>query len=194
MSCQQCHACRGPIKHVLNGVEYCPKCQQYQRPLSHGYTNPSPSEAEQAPCHTASSSPPPTNEPQSCWHDADVIHTYSRQQAIEDGTLVEIPRSILAEFGIRFHTALTRAVWNKYVTVPAVLTGIQDETGRLADILVMFHLAAKHARPDSTQLMFQVVVKQDATEQPASEITLKAIVDAGDDGKGAITILLENED
>lgn len=192
MPCTLCHTCKKTIQHVLNQMEFCPHCQQYQCPLSHGFQNPAPTEAEQTPCEalTVDSLTNPTDP----WDNADIISRYSRATAIEDGMLVEVPPALCKEFGIRFSLALTRAVWDDYVTVPEPLKGFQDEQGRLADILTMFHLAAKRSAPPSTQIMFQVIIQQEHHDSLPPPITLKAIVDGGDDGLGALTILKPHED
>lgn len=192
MPCTLCHTCRGPIQRVLHDVEYCQSCRHYQRPLTHGYANPSPSRAELALCEAHTETKDTTEN--ALWEDADIIHRYSRSDAINDGYLVEVPEHLRNEFGIRFHVALTRAVWDDYVGVPDDLKGQEDESGRLADILLMFHHAAKRADPGVTQLTFEVIVRQDRRNELPPPITLKAIVDGGDDGAGAITILKPNED
>ena len=64
-----------------------------------------------------------------------IIHSYTRAQAIDDGALVDVS-DMATEAGIRYPTALTRAVWNTYVQVPSGVE-CQDESGRLWDILSM---------------------------------------------------------
>jgi hypothetical protein len=102
-----------------------------------------------------------------------------------------VPRTTHEEYGITFSVALTRAVWEEYVVVPSALKGVQDETGRLGDILLMFYLAARHC--DESALIFEVLVQQTASDHPPLTVKLKAVVDAGDDGNGAITIMLPQE-
>ena len=46
------------------------------------------------------------------------------------------------EAGIIYPTALTSAVWERYVAVPDKL-GCPDEKARVANVLFMFHAAAK---------------------------------------------------
>lgn len=36
MNCKSCHACGTPVHIVLDGEEWCPTCQTYQRPAAHG--------------------------------------------------------------------------------------------------------------------------------------------------------------
>lgn len=65
--------------------------------------------------------------------DSDLIHVYTRAQAIEDGVLVDVTETA-KEAGIRYPVAITQAVWAEYVAVPDGVEG-QDENGRLWDIL-----------------------------------------------------------
>jgi hypothetical protein len=37
MGCGQCHQCGHQIRRVLDGEEYCVRCEDYQRPWSHGW-------------------------------------------------------------------------------------------------------------------------------------------------------------
>src|ERR1041384_62970 len=97
----------------------------------------------------------------------EVISSYSRQQAIEDGFLVDVS-TVAKEAGIKFPTALTNAVWAEYVEVPAGVEA-QDEQGRLWDILWMFRNAARHF--DGDTLRFQLYVRNDnRSEEHTSEL------------------------
>jgi hypothetical protein len=118
-----------------------------------------------------------------------VLHTYSRAEALEDGALVDVT-STAKEAGFRIPVALTRAVWESYVTVPAKVRA-QDERGRLWDILWMASLAARSNRNAQT-VRFTVYVRND-NRHPRPR-RLKAVVDSGDDGEAVITILLPDED
>jgi hypothetical protein len=37
-NCGRCHICGHPIKIVLDGEEWCSRCQRYQRPAAHGWS------------------------------------------------------------------------------------------------------------------------------------------------------------
>ena len=37
MTCKRCHMCGTGIRIVLDGEEWCPTCETYQRPASHGW-------------------------------------------------------------------------------------------------------------------------------------------------------------
>lgn len=121
------------------------------------------------------------------WEGVEVVSTYTRAQAIEDGTLVDVS-SVAKEAGIMFPVALTREAWNRYVEVP---TGVicQDEAGRLWDILWMFRQAVRRG---SNPLLYRLYVRND--NRRPKLVTLKAVCGPGDNGEPVITILLPEED
>lgn len=45
--CMRCHICGTPVRIVLDGEEWCPRCGRYQRPASHGWGR---SEGDLSPC------------------------------------------------------------------------------------------------------------------------------------------------
>ena len=57
----------------------------------------------------------------------DLIFSYTRAQAIEDGVLVDVTETA-KEAGFRIPVALTQSVWAEYVAVPEGVEG-QDEEG-----------------------------------------------------------------
>jgi hypothetical protein len=66
------------------------------------------------------------------FENADLIHRYSRADAIRDGVLFDVSATA-REAGIRFPVALTRAVWERCVFVPPGVL-FQDEAGRLWEV------------------------------------------------------------
>jgi hypothetical protein len=122
----------------------------------------------------------------------EVISSYSRAQAIEDGVLVNVSATA-EEAGIKFPVAMTSAVWGKYVEVPEGVK-CQDEQGRLWDILWMFRCAAAKFNGDT--LLFKLYVRNHNRERLTSRdlVTLKAICGPGDDAEPVITIMLPDED
>jgi hypothetical protein len=119
----------------------------------------------------------------------EIIYQYSRAQAIDDGVLVDVS-DMATEAGIKYPTALTQAVWCKYVEVPPAVPW-QDERGRLWDILMMFRFTVGQCK-DESLLMFTVHVQN--TEGPPKPVQLKAVCGPGDEAEPVITILLPNED
>src|SRR5688572_10650334 len=84
--------------------------------------------------------------------DADVIHSYTRAEALADGELRDAG-ALAKEAGIKFPVALTRALWAAAVeTSAADAADGQSETGRLWDVLSMFRFRAAVAHKDGAQL------------------------------------------
>jgi len=119
-----------------------------------------------------------------------VIYSYTREQAIEDGVLVDVCY-LSRQVGLKFHTAVTTAVWEKYVKVPTEVPW-QDESGRLWDVLWMLRMAIQRQRKDADTILYKLLVQN--TEAPAEEITLKCVCGPGDKGEPVLTIMLPDED
>jgi hypothetical protein len=128
--------------------------------------------------------------------DADIIFSYSRAQAIEDGVLVSIDAETIGEdmarqAGFKIPMAMTTTVWGQYVEVPEAVEGFQDIKGRLWDILWMASLAARQNRSTS-ELLFKVLVAND--RRGPREVTLKLHCGPGDQAEPVLTIMLPDED
>lgn len=121
----------------------------------------------------------------------ELISRYSRADAVADGVLVDVT-AIANEAGIKYPTAVTQAVFEKYVRVPDGLND-QDEAGRLWDILWMLHVSIRHSASNADSLHFTLAVKQFERAGPVPT-SLKALCHPGDDGEPVITILLPDED
>ena len=121
----------------------------------------------------------------------EIISTYTRAQALEDGILIDVTETA-KEAGIVFPAAVTAAVWAKYVEVPQAVEG-QDRAGRLWDILWMLRCAilAKNGQK-SDRVDFELLVKNDVGEP--RPVKLKSICGPGDDAQPVITIMLPDED
>jgi hypothetical protein len=126
----------------------------------------------------------------------EVIHTYSRADAIGDGVLVDVTEEA-REAGLVFPVAVTRTVWEGYVT-PSLHDKEkwgQDLVGRLWDTLWMLRMAVKGGqgeyRADSGELRFEVYYR---LQGHARRIPLKAVFGLGDDGSPVITVMLPDED
>ena len=127
----------------------------------------------------------------------EVISTYSRAQALEDGVLVDTGE-MATEAGFRIPVALTAAVWSDCVAwtdADSADQVHQDPSGRLWDVLFMAHHAIRSSRSNGDQLMFQLSrVPRDGTSTEAAITTLKLIVGPGDQGEPVVTILQPTED
>lgn len=123
------------------------------------------------------------------WSPEDVIHTYTRAEAIEDGLLVDVT-SVAADVGITIPTAISKRVWDEVITPGgAALAMGQSETGRLWDVLWIFAIGAKQVR--AAELVYTVLVDDG---QGPRKVALKAVCGGGDDGKPVLTILFPEED
>lgn len=122
-----------------------------------------------------------------------MLCTYSREQALEDGVLVDVSQ-LAREAGIIFPVAVTESVYENYVKVPEGVNG-QDETGRLWDILWMLRTTITRARPSTDRLEFQLYVRNnnDYTKEPPL-VTLVSVCGPGDDIEPVLTIMMPDED
>lgn len=135
----------------------------------------------------------------------DVLYAYTRAQAIDDGTLIDVTDTA-REAGIKFPTALTSAVWADYVAVPEELKGQQDEMGRLWDILWLLACSVRSGRITGDIGTFQVIIaKPDRGDWRSNEtphegsrthrlVTLKAVCGPSDDGSPCISVMRPDED
>ena len=120
----------------------------------------------------------------------ELIHSYSRAEAIADGILIDVSDTA-REAGIKYPVALTRSVWMNYVEIPRGVMG-QDESGRLWDILWMTRYAIHLAPPKASTVKVILSVRNDNREP--RRVELKAAVAPGDGAEPVITISLPNED
>ncbi len=126
-----------------------------------------------------------------------VIFRYTRQQAIEDGVLIDAS-AVAAEAGFTLPVALTAAAWADAVAWSEAdneRQAYQDESGRLWDVLFM---AAHAIRSDSKgvqPLKFSLNrIPRDGRSRRSRQLALTLILGPGDDGEPVITILLPGED
>ena len=122
----------------------------------------------------------------------DLIHSYSRAQALADGALVDCS-TLAREAGIRWPTALTAAAWAEAVAMtPAAERGRCDEVGRLWDVVWLLRLAMGRAPAGATRLAFEALVVRGRIEPEI--VRLAAVCGPSDDPSPVITIMLPGED
>jgi hypothetical protein len=137
------------------------------------------------------------------------ISVYTRAQAIADGTLVLVDQGLAADAGFRVPVALTRAVFEDCVGWTAEdthRTGVlQDEVGRLWDVLAMAARAAMKVRGND-RVRFQLYrVPRDRGRIPIDDldddqqealclVSLVLHCGPGDAGEPVLTILQPGED
>ena len=127
----------------------------------------------------------------------DVISTYTRAQALEDGVLID-PGTMAAKAGFRWPVAITADAWVDCVawTKDDSAKQIhQDQAGRLWDVLFMASHAVQTSKESGDRILFQLFrVPRDGHTTKAELVTLRMIVGPGDSGEPVITILLPHED
>lgn len=118
-----------------------------------------------------------------------VVHTYTRRQALEDGVLIDVTETA-KQVGIAIPTAVTAAVWERYVRVPDAVSW-QCEDGRLWDVLWMLRCAVARGAAGS-EVRYTVMVDNDGLGPRPVELLAKC--GGGDDGEPVSTIMLTVED
>lgn len=140
------------------------------------------------------------------WHEAnanapvftadDMVSSYSRAQALEDGVLVDVT-NVAREAGFRVPVALSAAVWADCVAWSdddnRRKRACQDEQGRLWDVLWMAKLAAR--RNSAARLAYEVLrVPREGKGLRPRPVRLTMQIGPGDTPEPVITITAENED
>lgn len=126
----------------------------------------------------------------------DVIHTYTRKQAIEDGVLVDVSE-LGYQAGFRWPVAMTSASYEDCVAWSEEdneRKGThQDVKGRLWDVLWMAYNAAK--RSTGSELFFEVArVPREGKTRQARKVRLRAVAGPGDNIEPVVTIMHPHED
>lgn len=131
------------------------------------------------------------------FQDADLISVYTRAQAIEDGVLIDVTATA-REAGFVLPVAISRAAWADCVewtkeTAKRKKT-LQDEDGRLWDVVWMARLAANAAAQSSRANfgLHRVPVEGKGICPRHTILTLH--IGPGDEGRPVCTITLPNED
>ncbi|MEX2123864.1 MAG: DUF6573 family protein [Woeseia sp.] len=127
----------------------------------------------------------------------EIVHSYTRAQAIEDGVLIDVTETA-KEAGFRWPVAVTAAVWSDCIAWnddDNTDQGYQDQSGRLWDVLFMASYAVRTANRPDRQLQFSLQrVPRGGRSTVAQRVTLRLLAGPGDDGEPVITILQPNED
>ena len=84
----------------------------------------------------------------SIWTDADIIHTYTRAQALGDGVLVDVTEAA-EHCGFRIPVAVTASAWAHCVASPDLEDGSDGDgrmIARLAHLLITLHAEIRFGR------------------------------------------------
>lgn len=124
------------------------------------------------------------------FNEADIIHVYTRKQAIEDGVLVDVS-AMAKEAGINYPVALTSSVWHNYIVPNKSIRPFgQSIEGRLWDLLWMFITSAKKCKGSYLNFSCSFLMKENIKEN----VIFKSICSPGDTPEPVITIMMPNED
>ena len=122
---------------------------------------------------------------------AEVIHSYSRGEAIADGVLVELDAGLCKEAGIKFPVAVTARVHGECIALTkAAKRACNDVKGRTWDVAYMLATAVKRGARGQV-ITFQVYVVRSRVRPTLT--TLKAVCGPGDNGEPVITIMFPEE-
>ena len=121
----------------------------------------------------------------------DIIYSYTRKQAIEDGVLIDVSKTA-KEAGFKVPVAVTNGLYFEYIEPSEKLKQQgQSANGRLWDVLFMLHLKILNC-PKANMIIYSVVFTEE--NERTETVNLKAVIDGGDDGNPVLTIMKENED
>ena len=126
----------------------------------------------------------------------EVIHRYTRAQALADGVLVDVTE-MAREASFRAPVTMTAAAWDKAVawsSADSARQTPQDESGRLWDVLWMACITARRAS-GSCRVPFQLyVVPRGGKATRPHPLMLHMHIGPGDEGEPVITIMTPDED
>ncbi|MBO1332549.1 DUF6573 family protein [Streptomyces sp. VRA16 Mangrove soil] len=125
-----------------------------------------------------------------------VVQGMTRAQAIDHGLFVEAPRALAHEAGFRVPVALTQAAWEDCVAWTDAdnqqQNTVQDQTGRLWDVLIMSRLAIGRSKGTHAHVTLHRI-KRDGRSRAPQLARLVAEIGPGDRGEPVITIMLPEE-
>lgn len=121
----------------------------------------------------------------------DLISMYTRNDALHDGTLIDVSK-VAGEAGFKVPIALTMSAFRAIEPSSEEKCYGEDLRGRLHDLFWLMHLALrKKSHLEASRIDFQMNLYQDGKH---TSLELQALLHPGDQGEPVITILLPNED
>jgi len=117
--------------------------------------------------------------------DDDIIHTYTRREAIADGVLVDVT-GVAREAGFRIPVAITAGVMAEYLSD---LSG-EERDAKLSRFLSILSEIGR-SNPDSSRVVV-FVLNRDAT--PPKLLELIVSLGPDDNGDACITVMFPHED
>ena len=123
--------------------------------------------------------------------DMEVIFSYTRAQALEDGELIDVSEWASADKGFFggfvCPVAMTGHLYAAVEAIPANKEGIEDIRGRAHDVLFMGSVALRKAlKYDEASASFQVILPTEGRSQDIKNLFIS--LHGGDEGETVVTI------
>jgi hypothetical protein len=125
------------------------------------------------------------------WHGVEVIHAYTRAQALEDGVLADISE-LAREAGFKFPVAVTQGVWEILNPTNELKAAGQDLTERTWDLLTILRHAIRAASNTDAIRFAPLFLREPG--QKIERIDMWAKCGPGDEAEPVITVMLKGED
>ena len=119
-----------------------------------------------------------------------VISVYTRQQAIQDGVLIDAT-PYARMLSIPFHVVLTSAAWTACIDGDHVAEPKSEEL-RLLNVMRELLRAASHNYDGDIYLKLHVPVL--TIHERLESVALRAVLAPGHDGQAFITVMMPDED
>lgn len=125
------------------------------------------------------------------WDGFEIISKYSRSDAIQDGTLVDVTEWAKA-LGIRLPVAITDALWQCWIVPDSQAVGAGENTvDRTRETLGILLVCIRDHKGDTDTIFFDVQFKKDGQRHT---VKLKGVCGPGDKGEAVITVMMPDED
>ena len=121
------------------------------------------------------------------WHGVEVIHAYTRAQALEDGVLADISE-LAREAGFKFPVAVTQGVWEVLNPTNELKAAGQDLAGRTWDLLTILRVAIRTASNTDAIRFAPLFLREPGQNIDAVDMWAKC--GPGDDAEPVITVML----
>jgi hypothetical protein len=119
-----------------------------------------------------------------------VIHSYSRADALADGTLVDVTEAARAA-KFRMPVAVTRTIWTRCVEVPDDVQNM-SESVRLWRVLHALYIAIALCFGRSHRLTFKLDVP--SSDRAVDNDEILAVCGLGDEGEPVLTLMAPDEE
>ena len=125
-----------------------------------------------------------------------VIFSYTRAQALDDGVLIDAPITALAkEAGFKWHCAMTAELFGEINPTADERQAGQDLQGRIWDLLTMFKHAIKRAKLQTSELVFDFSVQRVSGNKFSNELVrVRAHCGPGDTPEPVLTFMQPHQD